>query len=207
MKDGPSSQDSTEPWDTTFNRATNAYKDRDKSKPPTSAGRVSGFGTSMKFVEYYSSDPEKRKERRKMKRDNTAEVVELRKKVESLEKQIVDSSTVDKLVDERIRTLIPPGLFEGLAAWNAGGQQGPIHVPSFSGSNSTMNRAVSPDLVTPPNATLQQSVPFVAPTPPPAKDTEAPPPERPEENVRPAAGTGALVSTLAEINAIDKVTN
>ena len=136
------------------------------------------------------------------------EVLELRKKVESLEQQKVDSSTVDKLVDERIRAIIPPGLPEGLAAWNAGGQRGPIHVPSFSGSNSTMNQAVSPDLViSTANAALQPPVPFVAPTPPPAKDTEAPPPERPEENVRPAAGTGALVSTLAEINAIDKVTN
>ena len=71
-----------------------------------------------------------------------------------------------------------------------------------------MNQAVSPDLVTPmPNAAVQAPVHFVAPTPPPAKDIEAPPPERPEENVRPVAGTGALVSTLAEINAIDKVTN
>ena len=48
---------------------------------------------------------------------------------------------------------------------------------------------------------------FVAPTPPLAKDTDAPPPERPEENVRPVADTDALVSTLDEINAIDKVTN
>ncbi|KAM0915755.1 hypothetical protein ACQ4PT_010616 [Festuca glaucescens] len=39
-----SSQGSTEPWDTTFNRATNAYKKRLKFEPPTSAGRVSGFG-------------------------------------------------------------------------------------------------------------------------------------------------------------------
>ena len=47
---GPSSQDSTEPWDTTFNRAMNVYKERDKTAAPTSAGRVSGFGTSMKFL-------------------------------------------------------------------------------------------------------------------------------------------------------------
>jgi hypothetical protein len=87
----------------------------------------------MKFVEYYSSDPEKRK----MKRDNTAEVVELRKKVESLEQGKVDSSTVDKLVEEKLRAFLPPGLMEGLAAWNAKGQQGPIHLPSFTGSNSS----------------------------------------------------------------------
>ena len=102
-------------------------------------------------------------------------------------------------------TLIPPGLMEGLAAWNARGQHGPIHVPSFSGSNSTMNRDVSPDVVTPPNPTLP--APFVALTPPPVNVTKEPPPERPEENVRPAPGTDALVSTLAKINAIDKVSN
>ena len=105
---GPSSQGSTEPWDTTFNRATNIYKKRDKSAPPTSAGRVSGFGTSMKFLEYYNSDAETRKVRRKTTRDKT-EVVELRKKVESLEQEKVDSSTVDKLVDEKIRAIIPLG--------------------------------------------------------------------------------------------------
>ena len=73
---GPSSQGSTEPWDMTFNRAMNVYKERDKSVPPTSAGRVSGFGTSMKFLQYYSTNSETRKERRKSTRDK-AEVVEL----------------------------------------------------------------------------------------------------------------------------------
>ena len=97
-EDGPSSQESSEPWDTYFSRAMNVFKEREKSKKPTSAGRVSGFGTSMKFMQYYSSDPEKKTERRKMKRDNTAEVVELRKKVESLEKQI-DPTTMHKLVE------------------------------------------------------------------------------------------------------------
>ena len=67
---GPSSQGSTEPWDTTFNRATNVFKNRDKSAPPSSAGRVSGFGTSMKFTEYYNSDGGvTRKERRKPTKD------------------------------------------------------------------------------------------------------------------------------------------
>ena len=80
---GPSSQEPPAgPWDTTFNRVMNVHKGRDKSKPPTSAGRVSGFGTSMKFLQYYSSDPEKRKERRRTTRADKAEVVELRKKVE-----------------------------------------------------------------------------------------------------------------------------
>ncbi|KAK1643394.1 hypothetical protein QYE76_061199 [Lolium multiflorum] len=38
-----SSQGSTEPWDTPFNRALNILKERPVSKPPTSAGRVCGF--------------------------------------------------------------------------------------------------------------------------------------------------------------------
>ena len=46
-----SSQGPTEPWDMTFNRATNAYKKRPKFEPPTSAGHVCGFGTSVKFRE------------------------------------------------------------------------------------------------------------------------------------------------------------
>ena len=74
-----------------------------------------------------------------------------RKKLETLEHEKVDSSTVDKLldekVDEKLRRFLPPALLEGITAWHAGGQQGPIHVPSFTGSNSSNN--VSPVLVTP----------------------------------------------------------
>ena len=44
---GPSSQEAPAgPWDTTFNRAMNVYKGRDKSKAPTSAGRVTGCGAA-----------------------------------------------------------------------------------------------------------------------------------------------------------------
>ena len=207
---GPSSQGSTEPWDTTFNRAMNVHKERDKSAPPTSAGRVSSFGTSMKFLQYYSTDTEKRKERRKSSKDK-AEVVELKKKVESLEQEKVDSAKVDQLVEEKLRAMLPAGLMEGLAAWNAAGRQGPIHVPSFAGSNSSRN--VSPDLVTPPpNTAAQQPLHLVPPAPPTAEDTEALPVaavnahDRPE-NDRPAVATGALVSTIAELDAITKVAN
>ena len=93
--------------------------------------------------------------------------------------------------------MLPPGLMEGLAAWNARGQQGPIHVPSFAGSTSSNN--VSPVLVTPPVLPVVDQQ-----TPRPENNDNAH--ERPE-NDRPAAGTGALVSTLAELDAITKVTN
>jgi hypothetical protein len=197
----PSSQEAQAgPWDTTFNRAMNVFKGRDKSKPPTSAGRVTGFGTAMKFTEYYSTDTEKKKERRKPAKDR-AEVLELRKKLDALEAEKVDSSVVDKLVaekvEEKLRALLPDALVQGITAWHAGGQQGPIHVPSFAGSTSSNN--VSPVLPTPPV--------------PPAVEQHTPTPEnndnaheRPEID-RPAAGTGALVSTLAELNAVTKVTN
>ena len=109
---------------------------------------------------------------------------------------MVDKLVAEKL-DEKLRNLLPPGLMEGLAAWQAGGQEGPIHVPSFAGSTSSNN--VSPVLPTPPV--------------PPAVEQHTPTPEnndnaheRPEID-RPAAGTGALVSTLAELNAVTKVTN
>ena len=78
-----------------------------------------------------------------------------------------------------------------------------------------MNQNVSPDLMTPqPNAAAQLPLNLVATTPPTMKDTKPQPPaavlhnatERPE-NDRPAAGTGALVSTVAELDAITQVTN
>ena len=73
---GPSSQEAQAgPWDTTFNRVMNRFKGREKTQPPTSAGRVAGFGTSMKFIEYYSTDTEARKQRRK---SGKAEVQELK---------------------------------------------------------------------------------------------------------------------------------
>ncbi|KAK1619417.1 hypothetical protein QYE76_024934 [Lolium multiflorum] len=92
MKDtaGPSSQGSTEPWDTPFNRATNKYKERELDKPPTSGGRVSGFGTSMKLSEYYGSDAKTRKLERRSSAKDKSEVQELKKKVESLEKLVAE---------------------------------------------------------------------------------------------------------------------
>lgn len=194
-----SSQGEREVWDTTFNRAMNVAKGRDKLAPPTSAGRVSGYGTSVKFTEYYSSDGagEKKKRKRTSKNEDRAEVERLKAELEELKKNTVDKQEVQKLVREGIHQIMPPQIVEGFAAWMAGGQQGPIHVPSFAGSTSSNN--VSPVLPTPPV--------------PPAVEQHTPTPEnndnaheRPEID-RPAAGTGALVSTLAELNAVTKVTN
>jgi hypothetical protein len=210
-----SSQGSTEPWDTTFNRALNAYKKRPLSEPPTSAGRVCGFGTSMKFREYYKEDNKKRRERRSaMSSEDKAEVEELRQKVSMLEaKQAtsMDKEEVDKLFEKKLRDFLPPQLIEGIDAWNAAGQVGPIQVPSAGGSNSTFNVSPSLDVVTPPpTIAAGQLMELDEPVPPPAKATKGQPaavvlhnaPE-PQKIDRPAAP----VSTLAELNAITKVVN
>ena len=82
----------------------NAHKKRDKLMPPTSAGRVSGFGTSMKFGEYYKDGMKKRKERKSQSLANDKEEVEeLKKKVESIPQLVTEK------VEEKIRDIIPSG--------------------------------------------------------------------------------------------------
>ena len=206
-KAGQSSQGSTEPWDTAFNRATNAFKQRDLDLPPTSAGRVSSFGLTMKVGEYYQSDAKSRKARRTSSKDK-AEVEELKKKVQSLEQAKEDlPKLVEERVNQQLRACLPPNLLEGIAAWNARGQQGPIHVPTFTGSNSSRNQPPSPDLVTPqPNAGAQPHLQLDAPPSPTAADDRAAMLDNaPEqlENERPAT----RVSTLAELDALKVVTN
>ena len=78
-----SSEGSREPWDTAFNQATNAMKKRELHLPPTSAGRVSGFGLNMKVRDYYSDA--KSKKARKVTGVAKAEVEQLKKQVEDLQ--------------------------------------------------------------------------------------------------------------------------
>ncbi|KAK1678241.1 hypothetical protein QYE76_039089 [Lolium multiflorum] len=209
-----SSQGSTEPWDTPFNRALNIHKERPISKPPTSAGRVCGFGTSMKFREYYKEESSKKRRRSAMSSEDKAEVEELRKKVSMLEEKqanSMDKEEVDKLFEKKLRDFLPPQVIEGIAAWNAAGQVGPIKVPSAGASNSIFNASPSPDLVTPPpTIAAGQPMELDEPVPPaPAEATKAQPaavvlhnaPE-PQKIDRPAA----TVSTLAQLNAITKDT-
>ncbi|KAK1652691.1 hypothetical protein QYE76_070496 [Lolium multiflorum] len=210
-----SSQGSTEPWDTPFNRALNILKERPVSKPPTSAGRVCGFGTSMKFREYYKEENSKKRRRSAMSEEDKAEVEELRKKVSMLEEKqanSMDKDEVDKLFEKKLRDFLPPQVIEGIAAWNAAGQVGSIKVPSAGASNSIFNASPSPDLVTPPpTIAAGQPMELDEPVPPadPAEATKAQPaaavlhnaPEPPKID-RPAA----TVSTLAQLNAITKDT-
>ena len=82
---------------------------------------------------------------------------------------------------------------KGLAAWNAEGQMGPIHVHSTGGSNSSFN---PPEMLNPP-------APFLlgTSTPPSAAVLDNAHQQVPE-NDRLGAATGALVSTRAELDAI-----
>jgi hypothetical protein len=208
-----SSQGSTEPWDTTFNKATNAFKGRPKSLPPTSAGRISGLGTSTKFREYYHEEAKKRKERRSQSAaQDQAEKEELKRKIAHLEKSKVDQDEVNAIVQQKILELLPARLMEGIAKWNAVGQVGPIEVPSAGGSTSS--HQVSPKMVTPPAsipvAKLMEL--YASELPPPVETTKTlqpaaavlPNAPEPEKKDRPAA---ARVSTLAQLNAITKVIN
>ena len=104
------------------------------------------------------------------------------------------------MIDE----LFPPGLMEGIVAWNAAGRQGPIHVPSYAGSTSNHN--VSPDLlVTPPTNTAAEPPLHTVPQAPPTEAHELPKQTPAQDNETPTAA--AIVSTLEELKAIDKVTN
>ena len=98
---------------------------------------------------------------------------------------------------EQLRAFLPPNLLEGIAAWNARGQQGRIHVPSIT----SRNQPPSLELVTP-QPHLQLDAP---PSPTAADDRAAMLDNAPKqlEKERPAA----LVSTLAELDALTVVTN
>jgi hypothetical protein len=133
-----------EPWDTPFNRATNAIKKRPKHKKMTSIGHVSGFGLSTKAGVHFKEDSETRKERRsKVEEAQRREIADLKAQVAALLAQM------EEKFKARLRQVIPPRLWEGLAAWNAAGGVGPIPVPSLFGNNSAQH--VSPNMVTPPS--------------------------------------------------------
>lgn len=175
-------------------------------KPPTSAGRLSGFGGSMKVAEYYASDAKSSRKKRTVTKgkaaenisgDNSEVIQELQEEVAFLKKELAAKPKVSQEdLKEALQSLIPPNVFEGIAAWNAAGQQGPIYVPSAGGSNSSHQR-VSP--VTP-----QAPLLLVTSTPPaaPAVLDDAHQ-QVPKIDDTPAA----LVSTIAELEAITKVIN
>lgn len=180
--------------------------------PPTSAGRISGLGTSTKFREYYNEEAKKRKERRSQSAaQDQAEKEELKRKIAHLEASKVDQDEVNAIVQQKILELLPARLMEGIAKWNADGQVGPIQVPSAGGSTSS--HQVSPDMVTPPaSIPVAQPMELDAPElPPPAETTKAQQPaaavlpNAPEPEKKKDQPPVARVSTLAELGALTKV--
>jgi hypothetical protein len=79
----------SEPWDTPFNRVTNAIKKRPKHKKMASAGRVFGFGLSMKVGVHFKEDSKTRKERRsKVEEAQMREIADLKAQVAALPAQM-----------------------------------------------------------------------------------------------------------------------
>jgi hypothetical protein len=109
----------------------------------TSAGRVFGFGLTTKVSVHFKEESKARKERRsKVEEAHRREIADLKAQVATLPTQM------EEKFEARLRQIIPPQLWKGLAAWNASGGVGPIPVCSVSGSNSAQH--VSPNMVTRP---------------------------------------------------------
>jgi hypothetical protein len=200
-------------------------KKRPKHKKMTSARCVSGFRLTTKVDVHFKEESKSRKERRsKVEEAQRQEIADLKVQVAALPAQM------EEKFEARLRQVIPPQLWEGLAAWNAAGGIGPIPVPSVSGSNSAQH--VSPNMVTPPSypsadpfaglsplaADTNNAQPAPVPNtntrpPPPLQpntNTRPPPPPQPNTNVQPPPPpqpTQLRVSTLAELDALTKVTN
>jgi hypothetical protein len=181
-----STQGLSEPWDTPFNRATNVIKKRPKHKKMTSNGCVSGFGLSTKVGIHFKEDSKTRKERRsKVEEAQRWEIADLKAQVATLPAQM------EEKFKARLRQVIPPQLWEGLAAWNAAGGVGPIRVPSVSGSNSAQHMTLN--MVTPPSypsadpfaglSLLAADTNNMQPAPVPNTNKRPSPPPQPNTNV------------------------
>jgi hypothetical protein len=145
----------------------------------TSAGRVSGFGLSTKVGVHFKEDSKTRKERRsKVEEAQRQEIADLKAQVAALPAQM------EEKFEARLRQVIPPQRWEGLAVWNAAGGVGPIPVSSVSGSNSAQH--VSPNMVTHPSypsadlfaglSQLAADTNNAQPAPMPNTNTRSPPP-------------------------------
>jgi hypothetical protein len=192
---------------------------------------VAGYGTYDKVGDFKKEDREAKIERKAAAAATAAAAASERRKVEKLSEQMPD--LIAEQVQQKLREIISDELWEGLTAWNAACRRGALVVPSISGSNSIQH--VSPDVVTPDTANVEEAQPAAALVPPPtAANTNAhpevalvtPPPadantEQPIALVPPPATAKAQptvlhrkvsrrendtgVSTLAELNGISKV--
>jgi hypothetical protein len=88
---------------------------------------------------------------------------------------------MEEKFEARLRQVIPPQLWEGLAVWNAAGGVGPISVPSVSCSNLAQH--VSLNMVTLPS--YPSVDPFAGLSPLVADTNNAQPTPVPNTNTRP----------------------
>jgi hypothetical protein len=140
----------------------------EKTKPPTSAGRVLGEGLSVKWSDKYGRQ---QKEKNALSEDEARELHELRERVAQISK-IVDKRVADKVdtLFTKKMTAMMPRVFEAFGCWDAAGRVGPPPIPSIIGSNSS---AVAPNvLVTP--ATNTAAAPHFADTAAPVANITAP---------------------------------
>jgi hypothetical protein len=122
---------------------------------------VAGYGTYDKVGDFKKEDREVKKERKAAAA--AAAAASERREVEKLREQMPD--LIAEQVQQKLCEIIPDELWEGLAAWNAAGRRGALVVPSISGSNSIQH--VSPDMVTPDTANVEEAQPLRCPLPPP----------------------------------------
>ena len=188
-------------WDTTFNRAMNQVKNVEAQAPPSSAGRVPGFG-GISWSEYYG---------KKGKKAESAEVKQLREKVEQFPQLLQDTvkeavaavqiqfqSQVQTEVNEKLNTILPAYL-EQYTKWKKGGKRGPRPIPNITSSQS--DNAAPEVLVTPPAGLEGPELTLSVAAKAPARTVPA---SSHSATCMLAVGGGA--STLAELDAL-KVTN
>jgi hypothetical protein len=114
---------------------------------------VAGYGTYDKVGDFKKEDREAKKERKATAAAAVVATASETRKVEKLREQMPD--LIAKQVQQKLREIIPDELWEGLDARNAAGRRGPLVVPSISSSNSIQH--VSPDVVTPDTANVEEA--------------------------------------------------
>jgi hypothetical protein len=189
-------------------------KGREKTLPPTSAGRVLGEGLSVKWSDKYGRQ---QKGKNALGEDEARELHELRERVaqipEIVDKRVADK--VDTLFTEKM-TAMMPRLFEAFVNWDAAGRVGPPPIPSIIGSNSS---AAAPNVLVTPAANTA-AAPHVADIAVPVADIAVPVANTVAKGLNASGGSGqrstpsvsctpmyvGVPSTAAELDAV-KVTH
>jgi hypothetical protein len=109
-------------WDTALNRAVYVMKGQEKTKLPTSAGRVLSEGLSVKWSDKYGRQ---QKGKKALREDEVRDLHKLWERVANIP-EIVDKHVADKvdtLFTEKM-TAMMPRLFEAFGSSDAAGRVG-----------------------------------------------------------------------------------